>query len=498
MKVQNTIILALGITIIIILGAVFLQNPQITQTNTENAETEVNLENNETFLINAEKTTKEINGQKIDFFGYNGISPGPLLKVKQESSANISFKNQIGEDTTVHWHGLRLDNEFDGVPGVTQEPIKNGESFLYKLKFPDPGLYWYHPHIREDKQQELGLYGGILVQPTQEDYYNKANKEEVIFLDDIKLSNGQPLFYNDLTDHALMGRFGNVMLTNGKTDYELKMKKGEVVRLFFANAANTRTFNVTIPGTKMKLVGSDGGTFEKEEFVDSIIISPSERYIAEVLFESEGTYEILNKTPVSNYAIGKIIVSNEKSENDFSAGFYSLRENNYLKESVEKYREFFNKEIDAELRLNIRMGHMMNMPHMEETEIEWEDSLGAMNSHMTDALTTWIIQDKKTGKENEEIHFSWKKGDLVKIRLYNDPTSMHPMQHPIHFHGQRFLVLNKDGIANENLVWKDTVLVPKGATIDILLEITNSGKWMAHCHIAEHLESGMMFMFNVA
>jgi len=459
----------------------------------------VQLKNGSTISITAEKITKEINNQQISFFGYNGISPGPLLKVKQGDSINVSFENHIGEDTTVHWHGIRLENEFDGVPGVTQEPVKDGESFIYKLNFPDPGLYWYHPHIREDKQQELGLYGGILVEPKQEDYYNKVNREKVIFLDDIKMSNAPPLFYNDLVDHALMGRFGNIMLTNGKTDYELKVKNGETARLFFANAANARTFNVTIPGVKMKLVGSDGGSFEKEEFVDSIVIAPSERYIVEVFFETPGEYEILNETPVSKYTLGKIVVSEEETEENFSSSFDSLRENNYIKESIEKYITHFDREPDAEFILDIRMGHMIAMPeHQEETEIEWEDSLGAMNSHMTNASTEWIIKDRKTGKENEDIDYKWQTGDVVKLRFFNDPDTMHAMQHPIHFHGQRFLVLEENGIPNDNMVWKDTVLIPKGATMDILLEISNPGDWMAHCHIAEHLESGMMFQFNVA
>ncbi len=74
---------------------------------------------------------------------------------------------------------------------------------------------------------------------------------------------------------------------------------------------------------------------------------------------------------------------------------------------------------------------------------------------------------------------------------------MHPMQHPIHFHGQRFLVLSRDGEQETNMAWKDTVLIPSGETVEILLEVTNPGEWMAHCHIAEHLEAGMMLPFNV-
>ena len=455
------------------------------------------LENGQAFQLSAGKVAKEISGRKIEMFGYNSQVPGPLLKVNQGDSINLSFQNNIGEDTTVHWHGIRLDNQFDGVPGVTQPPVSSGGSFLYELDFPDPGLYWYHPHIREDKQQELGLYGGILVEPSQ-GYYNQANMEEVIFLDDIDISNGQPLFYDGLIDHALMGRFGSTMLLNGRTDYKLRVKKGEVVRLYFANAANSRVFNVSIPGVKLKLVGSDNGAFEKESFVDSIVVSPSERYIVEALFDSQGVFEIKNINPIRGYTMGKVEVSQETASQDFSADFYSLRENSQVKASIDEFRPFFGKEPGLALRFDVQMAHRMSMMEADSHGIEWEDTMGMMNSHMTDSMTKWIIEDMETKEQNMDISMEWKQGDKVKIRLFNDPTSPHPMQHPIHFHGQRFLVLEKDGVKNTNLAWKDTVLVPSGSTVDILLDASNPGTWMAHCHIAEHLHSGMMAEFIVS
>ncbi|TSC97011.1 MAG: multicopper oxidase type 3, partial [Candidatus Peregrinibacteria bacterium Greene1014_49] len=129
--------------------------------------------------------------------------------------------------------------------------------------------------------------------------------------------------------------------------------------------------------------------------------------------------------------------------------------------------------------------------------IEWEDAMPMMNAVTTKANTQWKLIDATSGKENMDIRYQFRKGDKVKIRIVNDRNSAHPMQHPIHFHGQRFLVLAVDGKPSENLVWKDTVLVPKDATVDILLDITNPGDWMIHCHIAEHLSNGMMGMFTV-
>jgi len=129
--------------------------------------------------------------------------------------------------------------------------------------------------------------------------------------------------------------------------------------------------------------------------------------------------------------------------------------------------------------------------------IEWEDAMIWHNRMSSPQSMHWKLVDPETGKANHDIDWSFKVGERVKIRIVNDPHADHPMQHPIHFHGQRFLVLSRDGTRNENLAWKDTVLVRKGETVDILLEASNPGLWMAHCHIAEHVEGGMMFNFLV-
>ncbi len=144
-------------------------------------------------------------------------------------------------------------------------------------------------------------------------------------------------------------------------------------------------------------------------------------------------------------------------------------------------------------------GGMMMGGEVSADGIEWEDiDMAMMNQMATKDMTKWKIVDKATGKANEDIDWSFKTGDKVKVRITNDKDSAHPMQHPIHFHGQRFLVVNENGTANDNLVWKDTVMVPAGQYVDILLDTTNPGEWMAHCHIAEHLEAGMMFGFTVS
>jgi len=131
--------------------------------------------------------------------------------------------------------------------------------------------------------------------------------------------------------------------------------------------------------------------------------------------------------------------------------------------------------------------------------IEWEDDMVDVNRLTTPANMHWNLIDRQTGAVNHAIDWQFRVGDLVKLRLVNEMDSDHPMHHPFHIHGAgRFVVLARDGAPEENLVWKDTVLVRTGETVDILLDVTNPGRWMAHCHIAEHHESGMMFSFNVA
>jgi suppressor of ftsI len=446
--------------------------------------------------LSADIVKKDIDGSTIRMFGYNGMIAGPLLKAKQGEFFKVDFTNNIDMDTTVHWHGVRIENKYDGIPGVTQDPVKPLDSFHYEVRFPDAGLYWYHPHIREDYQQELGLYGAILVEPKVNEY-NAVNKEEVIILDDIKLDgNDVPPYMDNQINHALMGRFGNVMLVNGQTEYSLNVKKGDVVRFYIGNVANVRPFKISFTNAKMKVVGGDVGLFQHDFFADTLIIGPAERYIVEVLFENTGSSQLKHSTHHGTYILGDIEVSNEQTSNDHSSSFSKTREYGAKKE-LDQYKSYSGKEPDVDWKLTINVQGMGRMMHADEDGLEYEDPMPMMAPLMSNRTLEWQIVDMKTGKANMESHYQWDVEDLVKIRILNDKESMHPMQHPIHFHGNRFLVLSKNGIPEENLVWKDTTLVPVGATYDILLEISNPGEWMAHCHIAEHLQSGMMVHFSV-
>jgi FtsP/CotA-like multicopper oxidase with cupredoxin domain len=207
------------------------------------------LAHGDTLDLKVGPVAKRLGGTTVRMLGYNGSIPGPTLKVQQGSEIVVHVVNHGDLDTTVHWHGLRLENKYDGVPHETQAPIPVGGEFTYRIQFPDPGLYWYHPHVREDYTQELGLYGNILVDPAEPGYWPPVDRELVLTLDDLLVEDGKVApFSREETSYAAMGRFGNLFLTSGDPDLHLETRAGEVVRLWLTNTANTRVFNVNLPG----------------------------------------------------------------------------------------------------------------------------------------------------------------------------------------------------------------------------------------------------------
>lgn len=476
-----------------------------------------------------------------------------------------------GGDTTVHWHGLRLENRYDGVPHETQAPIPAGDSFSYRLQFPDPGLYWYHPHIREDYTQEMGLYGNILVVPTDSDYWPPSHRDVVLTLDDVLIEDGAVApFFRTETTFAAMGRFGNVLLVAGEPDLALTARAGEVIRLWLTNTANARVFNVALPGAQMKLVGGDSGRMEREEFVSEVLIAPSERAVVDVLFDQPGELVLEHRTPDRTYRLASIAVLEEPAVPSLRESFGSLRsapefererrqlgawlaappdkilaavaqmddpsadqsagpvvyacpmhpevvsdEPGRCAKCGMKLMAADSESIPGGLGMDHGKDHGGSTPESSAAYaashdhaaghgagagdgIEWEDDMVEMNRRTTPATMRWQLLDRTDGGDKPPLDWHFTAGERVKIRLVNEMDSDHPMQHPVHLHGAgRFLVLARGGVAEPNLVWKDTVLMRTGQTVDILFDVTNPGIWMAHCHIPEHMHSGMSFSFTV-
>jgi FtsP/CotA-like multicopper oxidase with cupredoxin domain len=513
----------------------------------------VELADGDEFDLRIAPVAKQLGDATVRMLAYNGSVPGPTLRVQQGAALVVNAVNEGDLEATVHWHGLRLENRYDGTT-ETQAPMPVGGSFTYRLQFPDPGVYWYHPHIREDYGQEMGLYGNIVVVPSEPDYWAPVNRELALSLDDILLEDGRVApFSRAEATYTAMGR------------------------------------DVGLPGVHMKRVGGDSGHYEREEFVEGVIVAPSERVVVDVLFDEPGEFTLEHRTPDRTYPLATITVTDEQAEPSLAAEFANLRTNPDMTAERERIAPYLDAEPDKTLALVAEMdmgepevpagaavaytcpmhpevisdepgkcpkcgmkllatavapiayacpmhpevrsdqpdrcpkcgmklvpaqlvpqagagdgGNAGEHEHAGEGHahdaggIEWEDDMVEVNRMTTPANMRWKLIDRTTGAEGAAIEWRFRVGDRVKIRLVNEMESDHPMHHPFHIHGAgRFVIMSRDGAVEPNLVWKDTVLVPTGQVVDLLLEVTNPGRWMAHCHIAEHHESGMMFSFNV-
>jgi FtsP/CotA-like multicopper oxidase with cupredoxin domain len=549
----------------------------------------IRLQDGDRFDLRIEPVRKRLGDSDLRMLGYNGSIPGPTLHVDQGSEITVQVTNDGDVEATVHWHGLRLENRYDGVPHETQLPIPIGGTFTYKVQFPDAGFYWYHPHIREDFGLEMGLYGTIIVEPTDPSYWPPVDRQLGITLDDLLVEEGHVAPFNRAgPNYTAMGRFGNVMLINGEAAFSAEAAVGEVVRLYLVNTANTRIFNFALPGSRMKLVGGDSGRYERETFIDEVMLAPSERAVLDVTFDNPGEVRFEHRTPDHVYDLGAFWVA-WNGTSAAARSFEALRidplltaEHRTIGADIERppdkvlafvasmpllygddvtpptsyacpmhpevtssepgtcpkcgmqllpvrseeskpasyvcpmHPEVTSSEPGTCPKCGMKLVPADTLPapapkpheevvhqehdHHEQSDgLEWEDLMPEINRASDASNMRWMLIDRETGAENGAITWAFTVGDRVKIRLVNEMESDHPMHHPFHVHGAgRFLVLSRNGEPEPNLVWKDTVLVPSGRTVDILLDVSNPGLWMAHCHIAEHAQSGMMFSFNVS
>ena len=386
---------------------------------------------------------------------YNGITPGPLVEAKVGDRVIVHFKNALPEATTVHWHGIRLAAAMDGTIAM-QSPIPPGGTFRYEFTLKDAGLYWFHPHMRSDIQVQKGLYGAIRVRGANEP---AADVERILVLDDIKLDkDGKVTEYLD--DHSrMMGREGNTLLVNGVANARVAIDPGALVRLRIVNVANGRFFNLRIPAQRLRVIGTDGGLVPKPYDVDTLLMSPGERY--DVMFVADA--QPGSELPLITEAYERGHESGMRAPAEvgrFSIGAGSKLAAKALPDTFPQIERLPDRPVDFPIRLNEK-----------------------------------LVNDEVMFTINDAVH-----PDIPVITVPNGAvrtmqvTNESDMDHPFHLHGFFFQILEKDGVPlpQDALANKDTLIVPAKRSVKLVARFDEPGAWMYHCHILEHGEHGMM------
>jgi FtsP/CotA-like multicopper oxidase with cupredoxin domain len=394
-------------------------------------------------------------GFKTTVWTYNGSVPGPMIKAKVGDRLIVHFKNSLPEPTTIHWHGLRIVNEMDGAPGLTQDPIPPGGEFLYDFRLPDAGTFWYHPHYDSANQVGRGLYGAFVVEDPDDPAV--FGDDLVLLLSDMSLDETGHMLPADSGGNFgdLFGREGSVLLVNGKVRPTLKVRQGKQQRWRVINAARARYYNLRMRNHRFVHLGGDSGLAAQSEDVYNLIVTPGERQDAVFTpADPPGSQKVLRWVPTER---GYGTVFNRPSEEIL-----------YIETVADA--PVIPEPIPKELRT------------IEPLDIS--DAL-----HTTLELTIAINDRVEMGMNG--IPF-WKStpvqgltGQTQVWRIVNNTD----FAHPFHLHGYFFQILD----TGRALEWKDTVDVPAKSERSIAVRFDDrSGVWMLHCHILDHAEVGMM------
>ncbi len=410
--------------------------------------------------INLEAVVKEmefIPGKKTQVWTYNGSVPGPLIKLKVGDRLIVHFKNKLPAPTSIHWHGLRIPNNMDGVPDMTQPMVQPGGEFTYDFVVPDAGTFWYHPHVDSAAQVGYGLYAPLVVEDPGEPKI--PGDELILMFSDMSLDDEglmqEPKAGGRFGD--LFGREGAVVLVNGKVMPTLQLRKGKQQRWRVINASRTRYFTLRYKRSPLVIVGGDGGLAEHTRTVNEIKLVPAERH--DFVFtppDAPGVDGKLRWYPTDR---GYGSTYNRLAEDIMN--MHTVSEPAVTPMPVpEQLRKIAALDIkDAKERtLNLTIGYDRNE----------NVSMGINGVHYKDAAPYMI-----------------KVGQTEVWTIRNDTD----FSHPFHLHGFFFQVL----ATTEPLLWKDTVDVPQHSVVKIAIKFDDRpGMWMFHCHILDHAEVGMM------
>lgn len=402
-----------------------------------------------------------IPGKATPVWTYNGVLPGPHIRAKIGDKIIVRFKNSLPEATSIHWHGVRLPNEMDGVPGLTQPPIEPGGEFIYAFEARDAGTFWYHPHINSAAQVGWGLYGSLVIEdPSDPEVFGD---DLVLVFSDMGLDEEGQFIPEDTGGEFgdLFGREGNILLVNGKVRPQLKVRKGKQQRWRIINAARARYYTIRLPEHTFVKLGGDSGLAERSEEVARIILVPGERI--DLVFtpsDEPGASRWMQWIP---------------TERGFGSVFNRPRENMLEIITVDEH-PVLPEPIPVALRDDIEPIDLT-----DAKELTLDLTIETARTSRTREIVMGINGIPYWESEPIEARL----GETHIWNIVNDTA----FAHPFHLHGYFFQVLDEDRI----LQWKDTVDVPAESSLRIAVRFDERpGMWMYHCHILDHADSGMM------
>lgn len=400
-----------------------------------------------------------------ELWSFDAAFPGRLLRARQGERLTIDVENALPQPTAVHWHGLRLDNAMDGVPGMTQAPIATGSTFAYDFALPDAGTYWYHSHAQAMEQVERGLYGPLIIDETNPP---EVDQDLVLVLDDIRLNEDGTLGeFDNFHDLSHAGRIGNLWLANGQIDPAYPVTRGERLRLRLINAANARIFTLALSGLDGWIVALDGMPLAAPEALpEEVTLAPAQRMdlIVDVTtgedeaflvtFERDGGYAIAH-FPVSGPA---------RARRDAPA---ALRPNPDFPIDLQNART---------ATLLVEGGAMGGMRAARVDGVELDPRSLAQRGLF------WALNGTAGRPETPLIDLAL--GESVRIGMANDTAFPHAM----HLHGMHFAEVLPDGALGP---LRDTILLNPQETREIAFQAHNPGDWLFHCHMLAHHQAGM-------
>ena len=424
-------------------------------------------------------------------WAYNGSVPGPAIRVRQGDRLRIAVENGLGEETTVHWHGIRTLNAMDGVPHLTQTPIGPGENFLYEFDALDAGTFWYHPHQRSFEQVGRGLYGPLIVEEPEP---IRVDRDVTWMLDDWRLTRAGLISDDFGNRHDMMhgGRIGNTVTINGRIPREFAVRQGERLRLRLINAANARIFGLDFAELAPMIVALDGQPVTPHEPENGLVVlGPAMR--ADVVLDMTG------RTGSRAAVVDRYYQGLEYRLIDIAYAGEALRDKAPDWPMALPANPLSEPDLAAALRHEITFnGGMMGQMVMQEMGGgSGSGIMGGMMGNMGSMMHgegIWFINGVAAEGHVLEPMLTLGRGASAVFAMTNATA----WPHPIHLHGHSFRVLSRNGKPTSHREWQDTVLMAPRETVEIAFVADNPGDWMFHCHILEHQASGMMGVIRVA